>query len=40
MANDSLNATDLLLSTLGARHRDRSSALRQPVAGGEPGVRR
>jgi len=39
-SGERLNATDLLLSTLGARHRDPSSALCQPVAGGEPGVQR
>ncbi len=39
-AGERLNATDLLLSTLAARHRDPSAALSQPVAGGEPSVQR
>ena len=35
-----LNATDLLLSTLGARHRDPSAVICQEDAGGQPGVQR
>ncbi len=39
-SGERLNVTDLLLSTLSARHRDPSSALCQPISGGEPGVQR
>jgi protocatechuate 3,4-dioxygenase beta subunit len=35
---ESLNATDLLLSTLAARHRDPSSAICTAQSGGPPGV--
>lgn len=35
---EALNAHDLLLSTLAARHRDPAAAICRPVAAGEPGV--
>jgi protocatechuate 3,4-dioxygenase beta subunit len=35
---ESLNATDLLLSTLAARHRDPSAAICNAASGSEPGV--
>jgi protocatechuate 3,4-dioxygenase beta subunit len=35
---ESLNATDLLLSTLASRHRDPSAAICRPAATSEPGV--
>jgi hypothetical protein len=36
---EDLNATDLLLSTLASRHRDPNTAICQPAATSEPGVR-